>query len=58
VKYQIYATWAMSTIVEVEADSFEGAVSKVVNDEIELDLDSEGDYVDSSFQVLREFCED
>lgn len=48
----------MSTIVEVEADSFEGAVSKVENDEIEIDLDSEGDYVDSSFQVLREFCED
>lgn len=53
-KYKVYATWSMGVIVEVEAASLDEAIEKVEKDEIEINVEEDGEYVDSSFEVIRE----
>lgn len=53
-KFQVYCTWTMDGIVEVEAPDLESAITEVeLNGEL-----PEGTYLDSSFEVVREITED
>jgi hypothetical protein len=53
-KYNVYTTWSMAAVVEVEAQTLEEAIAKVENDEVIVNVDEDGEYVDNSFEVVRE----
>jgi hypothetical protein len=48
----------MSAIVEVEAPDLDTAIAKVENDEVTVNVDNDGEYVPSSFEVVYEISHD
>lgn len=50
-KFTLCCSWAMSANVEVEADTLEEAYRYAVD---EMPLPDNGEYVDSSFEVLTD----
>lgn len=58
-KFLICAEWKICGDVEVEAASMDEAIEKVyANDNNEFCLSAfDGEYVDDSFEVVREACE-
>lgn len=53
-KQRIAVTWEMSGYIEVEADSVEDAMNKVMENPDDFSLPTTGDYVDGSFWVSTE----
>lgn len=53
-KQRIAVTWEMSGYIEVEADSVEDAMDKVMENPDDFSLPTDGEYVDGSFWVSTE----
>lgn len=57
-KFTIAVTWEMAGEFEVEADTLEQAIEMVEDDDDTYAVDkADGEYVDDSFKVNKEFCE-
>lgn len=57
-KFTVGVEWVVCGEVEVEADSLDEAIDKIMYDETgQYDIDEiENDYVDDSFRVNRDCC--
>lgn len=54
-KYSISTYWCVGRAFEVEANSLEEAIESV---EKEVDCPTDGEYIEESFAVQREYCEE
>lgn len=58
-KFKVSCTWEVIGDFEVEAESLDDAIDKVENSEEPFDgLPSDSEYVDGSFQVIPDCCEE
>ena len=55
-KFKVAVEWTMYGTVEVDADNVEDAIDNVENDP-DMPLPDDGEYVDGSFQINREMTE-
>lgn len=54
---KVAVTWEMSGYVDIKADSMEDAMEKFKKENDDIDLPTDGEYVDGSFQLSSDDVE-